>query len=327
MLSKLELHESDSINKKIEIYQEKQRLSFIAGHIMYAIQLALRYDDPTKLKLILSQFGSEDTQDLIELSFGGLKPFENLEPHNIIRFPDQVREQSLIDDSTEILDCECHCKVSFHAGETYVRWTLPRPEFILKSNSKLKLVHLGLVVMEELLHIRQIISPNTRAINTLSSMYFFDAVQSANQMEEKDQDLLSSILETDITYFQDKYFGDLQDLQWFKDRHNASDYHKTLTPPQFIDALMYLSNKYGDIENVSENILDEIFSAIDFNPYIGFPFLLAPSLYKYVSHKAILERLFRYLSDYPEAAENAEIAPIIGEVFKTLVRLDTNTEG
>ncbi len=314
----LDLSKNNTQEARMQASIENLRFSLISGVIMAAVFQALLADDTLELKLILSFLGAENPEELIAAEIKGMQPFRDFKPHNIVRFPDEVREKSLLDDTTETLDGECPCEVSFFRGQVYVRWTLPRPKYILRCNSPKKLAHLGMVVVEELLHIRQILSPNTRAVNTLSTFYEFDAVPSIGHMEQQDQELLAAVLETDITLFFEKYFAGLEDLQWFNDRHNADDYHKTLSPQAFIDAIMYLSQRYGYIEEVIEYIVGDIHSAIESNPDVGVPMLLAPSLYQYVDHATLLEQVLEIVAANQHILANDAHAAVIAEVFNRL---------
>jgi len=268
----------------MDIYMEEQNLMFVSGMVLFAVLEALETGDLARLKLVISQFCFEDPQELIDNKLQGIaRPFKELKARNIIRFPDEVREQSLINESTDKLDGECPCEVSFYGNEIFIRWTMPRIEFVWQCNSATKLAHIGMVIVEELFHIRQMITPNTRAITVLGTMLEFDAVKHIGQMDEDDKQLIAQVMESDVTFFFDTYFKPYVDrIQWFLDRADADDYHKTMTPQEFIQAIMYLTNKYGYAQEVGETLLADITSFIHMNPSMGIPMLLAEGLGEFI---------------------------------------------
>lgn len=272
-------------DKKEEIYIEKQRLMFISGMILFAVFESLDTGDLARLKLIISQFAFENPEELASVRLNDIaEPFKGLKSYNIVRYPDQVWEESMIDESTEKVSTDCPCAVSFYRGEVNVRWTIPRIEYIWQCQSAAKLAYTAMVIVEELFHIRQMITPNSRAITVLGTLLEFDAVSDTAQMEEPDRQLLAKLLENDVTYFFNTYFKIYTErIQWFIDRSTATDMHEPLTPAQFIESIMYLTSKYGYAEEVGETLLADILSFIEMNPELGLQMLLAEGLGKFVN--------------------------------------------
>lgn len=282
-LDKTLLQSNQPTEDRFDIYIEKQRLSFISGMILFAVYEALVTGDLARLKLVISQFCFEDSAQLADMQLNGVaQPFKGLQSHNIVRYPDEVWEETMLDESVEKVSTDCPCMVSFYRGEINVRWTLPRIETIWQCQSAEKLAYTAMVIVEELFHIRQMISPNTRAITTLGIMLEFDAVTDTSLMAEEDRELLKRLLETDVTFFFNTYFKDyISKIQWFLDRESSNDDHKPMSPQEFVSAIMYLTNKYGYAEEVAETFLTDILSFVQMNPELGLPMLLTDGLNKF----------------------------------------------
>jgi hypothetical protein len=270
------------------ISREKQSLMFLCGVIMMAAYNAVETGNLTRLKEILAQFCIEDPQELLENKLEGLaQPFKGLNPWSIVRYPDQVWEESLIDPSTEKVSTDCPCMVSFYRGEINIRWTLPRPEFIWQCESAQKLAYTAMVIIEELFHIRQMVTPNTRALTTLGTILEFDMVNEIPQMSKEDSTLITRLLEGDVTFFLQSYLGKyIASHQWFTDRFASDDEHKPMTPQEFIEAIIHLTKKYGYAEEVAECILEDIAAFTEVNPELSVQMFTDPSLGKFISKEA-----------------------------------------
>jgi len=250
---------------------DKSNLLLVCGIIFLRVYEALTTGNLTMLKLVLSDFASLDPQELADMRLQDIsQPFRGLQSYNIVRFPDQEWEQSMLDESTNKVSTDCPCMVSFYRGQINVRWTIPKIEYIWQCKSPEKLAYTALVIMEELLHIRQMVTPNTRTLTSLGTMLEFDAVPDTALMDEQDRELLSQLLENDVSFLFTTYLGQyskiFEQYQWYQDRTTASDMHKPMSPQEFISAIMYLTNKYGYPEDITETIKEDIDILSETNP-------------------------------------------------------------
>lgn len=244
---------------RLQIYVDRQPLVMLGGIFTLVIAEALAEGNLGKIKLYLALFCSLSPEEIKTIEFYGIKPFKAINANNIQRYPDQLWIESMLDPNSEKISTDCPCMVSFYRGELYVRWTLPTLESVFNCSSVYKLVYTLMVTLEELYHVRQMISPNARAIITLSLLLEFDKVKEISQMEAADKELLTRILEADITFFMQRYLGNYGDVtQWFLDRKSAQDEHKPMTYAEFITGIVVLVNKYGYPEELADTIVDDI---------------------------------------------------------------------
>lgn len=186
-------------------------------------------------------------------------PFFSMKPENFYREPDQVWEESLLNYSVETSDVECGTKISYVTSpgtvELFVRWTIPRTEFITKCTSSKKLIYIAMVIAEELIHIIQ-----RRDFFTYRFVIFNTDVELLGRLSQEDESTLQELRELDISYFFHSYLSmyEYGYLQWYADRLTAEDYHYIDSPSYFVNKLLYLVRKYGDIGEFSESLQYEI---------------------------------------------------------------------
>jgi hypothetical protein len=268
-----------------QIYLERQNLMFICGVILLGIYQALEMGELIQLKLMMSQFAHEDSSRLSEMKLNGFAhPFKDLKPQNIMRYPDEVWAKSLLDPDSSKVSIECPCAVVSYRGEICLRWTIPGMEYIWQCDSIEKLAYTAMVIIEELLHIRQVISLNAHAIIVLSTMLEFDMITDTSKMDKEDADLLSQVLENDVLFFLNTYFKrSIEQIQWFTDRIGATDMHKLMTPAEFIDAIIKLVSKYGYPHDLAATLIVDIEAFSLINPELGAEMLKASSLNGFVN--------------------------------------------
>lgn len=272
--------------ERVFIYCKKQKYTLVCGMITSAIYSALTENELDCLKLIISQFCYEKAGELADTNIiSSVQIFKDLNLNNIYRFTDSVWVDSMLDEESEKVSADCPCMVSFYKGEINIRWTLPTQNAIWSCQSAHKLAYTAMVIVEELFHMRQMITPNTRAIATLGIMLEFDRVNDISNMEEGDKSLLTRLLESDVTFFLSSYFKGIENLQWFEDRISANDDHKPMTPQEFISAIMYLCNKYGYPEEVGEDLQTNIEYFIEMNPELGSQMLETEGLEEFTGKK------------------------------------------
>lgn len=246
---------NDSISNKPEssnseeIYEyRRQNCLFWSGFLMGC---ALRLVDTRspeifeQLKNILIRFAGEEFSE-----FFAKGPFNGMKPDHFFREPDLVWEESLIDDSSIKACVECateisHVVTNLNEVELFVRWTIPRVEYIRDCNSAEKLIYIAMVIAEELLHIVQ-----RKDVFTWRFIMFSSDVELLGRLSQADRDALQELRELDISYFFLSYFpmSKYGDLQWYEDRSISEDYHKISSATYFIDQLIQLVRKYGDID-------------------------------------------------------------------------------
>jgi hypothetical protein len=241
-------------------YSERESALLRISLFMGLIHRAIYRGDALELHVTLALLGREDPESLRTLETDYCKPFLKLEKGAIWREPDQVWEESLVDDSTNRVEIECPCMIHDKAGKLMVYWSFPRMQYILKCTAVSKLIYCALVAAEEMIHLSQRLSGNSRRILTFNTSLELDGVTNVSKMTEPERILLQRIIETDVTY-QIAYFSycpELQESQWYTDRISGDEIHRPLSPVEMLDGILYLVEKYGYPEELVKTIEEQL---------------------------------------------------------------------
>lgn len=144
--------------------------------------------------------------------------------------PDQLLIETFLNADT--LDADSKCIVSLHNGKRYVRFVLPPPEVIFMSTDYEKIKYCTLICLEELLHLSQMY-PGIRSLHSLGI-----ALASDESVFSGKPELLSKLLEADVTQVLLHLFPDMRDQKWkwYQDRLHApqTDSHYPLSHDELI---------------------------------------------------------------------------------------------
>lgn len=154
--------------------------------------------------------------------FGDLvKRFRGNQDIFFVDEPDLVFLQSMSDEYGE-LSTEIQNLVNIYNDKRALRWTLMNPEVYWISSSPEKLNNCAMVILEELLHLTQLV-PGKVTIHTLG--YTFENTGSYDKVL---MTLLGRMMESDVTSILTTAFPLMieQQWQWYTDRLNEPSYDK-----------------------------------------------------------------------------------------------------
>lgn len=252
-------------------FENREDYIFMCGFIMAKVMRALftEHENPKiewvlklaelhSLKEFLIRLSTLDPEELVNVDIEGMRPFKNIQPQNIVRFPDQPWADSMVDNSTDDCNPECPCEIAISRNKIWLRWTLPEPEYIENCFSVEKIIYTAMVVVEELLHLGQ--KPNLNSYRMLSLESDLE-IYDRRAMTKEDSHNIQVIRESDVTAFMKRIVSkQFQNLQWFRDREKASgdDIHKILSISEVVELAIQISENCGYPEELLEELIREI---------------------------------------------------------------------
>lgn len=245
MLLSLEEAEIEAIEKKAQ--DDRMKIVFSAGLLLNGILMGIHEGDFEELKKMLIGISSIDPDEVINSRIQHVRPFQKLK---IQRFVDPLWRHTMLSDSN-IVDMDTNCLVKEYKGDIYLRWTIPDPATFEQCDDPKKLIFTAMTVIEEMLHICQIEANGARKVMSLELI--LDLKTQGKTLTEQDSDLLTRILESDVTYFlasKSNLFGkcipDLEETQWYKKRFQGEKIHRPMSPDEMFEGIMHLAEKYDD---------------------------------------------------------------------------------
>lgn len=238
----------------------RMNIIITCGYISAAIYSAL--DDPSierigRLKEILMLFCDENLSPQTEIK--NFRPFEIFNEAHFTRIVDPFWDESMKDISDHV-DIELQSSFSYYQSEPWLRWMVPSPLAILRTESVLKLAYTGMVIVEELLHIIQRTAPDNVRLLCIQSDCTLRIPWA--QLPIQYRDTIARILESDITYFLDTYMSieEYGHLQWFQDRINSpkSDIHHIMKPSEMVLEMLNILQRYGDTHDFALELISSI---------------------------------------------------------------------
>jgi hypothetical protein len=242
---------------------------FAAGFFCTLIVHTLDTGDTASIKQHLAELAALTPDAIRELQIGLSIPLDRI--NHIVREPDLLWEQSLVDPTITKVQTDTQAAIAMYQGELWLRWNLPRVEYIQACTSVEKLVYTAMVVLEEILHLRQYITPSRRYILNLRTELEFG--EPVNNLDPDVRELLELLLEADVALCMQNYltFDEYGHLQWYQDRVQAGphDKHRLLDPVGLVGIFMLVSKIYSEFnsgEEFARSVVEGIMQWGDWNP-------------------------------------------------------------